>query len=57
MNKNTMYADDSNLTTLNWFSIDINDTSADDRISIELKKITDWLYATKLSLNIPKQSQ
>ena len=50
-----MYADDSTLTTtLNSFSIDVNDTSADDKISIELKKITDWLYANKLSLNIQK---
>ena len=49
-----LYADDSTLsTTLNSFNININADINDD-INAELIKITDWLNANKLSLNVTK---
>ena len=49
-----MYADDSTLTaTLNSFNININSDISDD-INFELTKITEWLNANRLSLNVTK---
>ena len=49
-----MYADDSTLSaTLNNFSNNIND-NIDDYINSELCKISTWLDANKLSLNVQK---
>ena len=50
-----MYADDSTLSaSLNIFSNDTSSLEIDDNINLELNKISTWLDANKLSLNVGK---
>lgn len=52
--RSIMYADDTSLaTTLNAFNINPT-ANTDEMINSELQKVSDWLKANKLSLNVNK---